>query len=275
MPEDSQQDLTLILPDGSSRTYPIGTTPLDVAQSIGPRLAKDSIGAELDGAAVDLRQPLESGGSFRIFTTKSPEAGEFVRHSAEHVLADAVKRLWPDVLIDAGRRDHSEKYQYDFRFPRAFSADDLEKIEAKMREILAEDSVFERVEVSREEAAALFQGLGEDLKVDRLGEIPEGETITLYRHGEFADLCRGPHVQRASQIGVVKLIEASGVYWKGLETNEMLQRIYGTAFVSKEELAQYEQLLELAQARDHRRLGVQDLPRRALRCLPLGPAPKA
>lgn len=255
MPEDSKPELTLTLPDGSSRTCPLGTTPLGVARSIGPRLARDSIGAELDGVAIDLRQPLQSGGSFRVFTAKSPEAGAFVRHSAEHVLADAVKRLWPDVEIDVGRRDHSEKFQYDFRYPRAFTPDDLEKIELKMREILAEDSDFERIAVSREEAASIFQEMGETLKVERLKDIPDDQDITLYRHGEFIDLCRGPHVQRASQIGALKLIEASGVYWKGVETNEMLQRIYGTAFASQEEMVQYEQQLEAAKARDHRRLG--------------------
>lgn len=257
MSEDLQQELSLVLPDGSSRTYPVGTTALEVAQSIGPRLANDSIGAELDGKAIDLRQPLSSDGSIRIVTAKDQTAGEFIRHSAEHILADAVKRLWPDVEIDVGRRDHSEKFQYDFRYPQAFTPDDLERIEAKMREIQAEDSVFERVEVSREEAAAIFREMGESLKVERLSEIPEDQIITLYRHGDFVDLCRGPHVQRASQIGALKLIEASGVYWKGIETNEMLQRIYGTAFASKEELAQYEQQLEAARARDHRRLGAE------------------
>jgi threonyl-tRNA synthetase len=255
MSEGQPTELTLVLPDGSSRNYPQGTTPLEVAQSIGPRLAKDSIGAEIDGKAIDLRQPLESGGDLRIVTAKSPTAGEFIRHSAEHILADAVKRLWPEVEIDAGRRDHSEKFQYDFRYPQAFTPEDLEKIEVKMNEIQAEDSVFERLEVSREEAAAIFQEMGETLKVERLKEIPEDQSITLYRHGEFVDLCRGPHVQRASQIGALKLIEASGVYWKGVETNEMLQRIYGTAFASQQELVEYEQQLEEAQARDHRRLG--------------------
>jgi threonyl-tRNA synthetase len=213
------------------------------------------VGAEVNGRKVDLRTPLDQGGPFRIFTAQDPQGGEFIRHSAEHVLADAVKRLWPEVEIDVGRVDHSEKYQYDFRFPRAFTPEDLEQIEAKMGEILAEDGVFERREVSREEAGELFRQMGETLKVERLKEIPEGETITIYRHGQFTDLCRGPHVQRASQIGAVRLLEASGVYWKGIETNEMLQRIYGTAFASREELDDYLAQIEEARARDHRRLG--------------------
>ncbi len=252
---DSAQKLPLTLPDGSLREVAPGTTPLEVAAAIGPGLARAAVGAELDGAKLDLRQPLGRGGSFRLFTGRDPEAGEFIRHSAEHVLADAVKRLWPETEIDVGRVDHSEKFQYDFRFPRAFTPEDLERIEAKMREIVAEDHAFERIEMSREEAAELFRGMGESLKVERLADIPEGETITVYRDGPFTDLCRGPHVQRLGQIGAVKLLEASGVYWKGDESNEMLQRIYGTAFASKQELEAYEEQLEEARARDHRRLG--------------------
>lgn len=249
------QQIELTLPDGSVRSVASGTTPLDVANSIGPGLAKAAIGAALDDQLVDLRQPLSESGPFRLFTSKNPESGEFIRHSAEHVMADAVQRLWPGTEIDAGRQDHSEKFQYDFRFARAFTPDDLEKIEAKMLEILAEKSTFERLEVSRQEAEEIFRELGENLKVERLGDIPDGETITLYRHGRFTDLCRGPHVQNLSQIGAVKLLEASGVYWRGDENNERLQRIYGTAFGSKKELAAYEERVSQAQARDHRRLG--------------------
>jgi len=248
-------EIVLTLPDGSERRVPAGTTALEVAEGIGPRLARDAVGAELDGERVDLRLPLAHGGGFRIFTVKSPEAGEFVRHSAEHLLADAVRRLWPESEYDAGRQDHSEKFQYDFRFPRAFTAEDLEAIEAKMKEIAAEDAPFERVEVTREEAERIFRGMGFTLKLERLKDIPEGETITLYKHGAFTDLCRGPHVQRAGQIGAVKLLESSGSYFKGDERGERLQRIYGTAFSSEKELAAYLDRLEQARARDHRRLG--------------------
>jgi threonyl-tRNA synthetase len=228
-----------------------------VAAAIGPRLAKDAVGAELDGRKVDLRLPLQRGGAFRIFTVKSPEAGEFVRHSAEHVLADAVKRLWPEAEYDAGRQDHSEKFQYDFRFPRPFTPEDLEKIEEKMREILAEKSAFERVEVSREEAERTFRELGETLKAERLRDIPDGEPITLYKDGRFVDLCRGPHVRDLSQVGAVKLLEASSVYFKGDEKNERLQRIYGTAFATQKEMDEHMAALEAARARDHRRLGTE------------------
>ncbi|MGH9380832.1 MAG: threonine--tRNA ligase, partial [Thermoanaerobaculia bacterium] len=257
MPLASQQadELVLALPDGSQKLVAAGTTALAVAESIGPRLARDAVGALLDGAVVDLRQPLTIGGAFRLLTPKDPEAGPFIRHSAEHVLADAVIRLWPEALFDAGRRDHAEKFQYDFRFPRAFAAEDLEAIEAKMREILAEDHAFERLEVSREEAERIFREQGNDLKLERLRDIPPGETITLFRDGEFLDLCRGPHVQRLSQIGAVKLFETSGAYFRGDESREMLQRIYGTAFASKAELDAYLKQVEEARARDHRRLG--------------------
>ncbi|HET9768413.1 MAG TPA: threonine--tRNA ligase, partial [Thermoanaerobaculia bacterium] len=247
--------LELVLPDGSVRTVEAGTTPLVVAQGIGPRLAKDAVGALIDGELVDLRQPLERGGRLEIVTAKSARAGDFVRHSAEHVLADAVKRLWPEVEIDAGRKDHSEKFQYDFRIGRPFTPEDLARIEEKMREIVGEDSAFERVEVSRQEAERLFSEMGEHLKVQRLATIPEGETITLYRHGRFTDLCRGPHVQRASQIGAVKLLEASGVHWRGDESAEMLQRIYGTAFATPAGLEAYLHAIEEARARDHRKIG--------------------
>ena len=249
--------IELTLPDGSTRAMPRGGTALDVATDIGPGLAKAAIGAAFNGTAIDLRQPLLESGAFRIFTSRDAESGAFIRHSAEHVMADAVKRLWPEVEIDAGRQDHSEKYQYDFRYPQAFTPEDLEKIEAKMREILKERSTFERIEVTREEAQALFRDRGETLKLERLKDIPAGETITLFQHGDFTDLCRGPHVQRLDQIGAVKLLEASGVYWKGDESNERLQRIYGTAFGSKKELRAYEAQAEQAKARDHRRLGPQ------------------
>jgi threonyl-tRNA synthetase len=163
--------------------------------------------------------------------------------------------LWPGTPIDAGRQDHSEKYQYDFRFPRAFKPEDFEKIEEEMARIIAEDLEFERREVNRDEVRKVMTERGEDIKLVRLDDIPEGEAITLYAHGPFLDLCRGPHVQRTSQIGAVRLLEASGAYFKGDERNEMLQRIYGTAFASKKALDAYFARLEELKRRDHRRLG--------------------
>jgi threonyl-tRNA synthetase len=249
------EQIGLRLPDGSERTVAAGTTPLEVARAIGPRLAAAAVAGELDGAIVDLRAPLPRSGAFRVLTAKDKEAGAVIRHSAEHVLADAVERLFPGTIIDAGRQDHAEKFQYDFRFPRTFTPEDLEQIEAEMARIVKEARVFERTEVSRDEAAEVFKARGEEIKLVRLADIPAGERITLFRHGEFVDLCRGPHVQRTDQIGAFKLLESSGAYFKGDERNEMLQRIYGTAFASKDELDAYFAHLEEARRRDHRRLG--------------------
>jgi len=247
--------ITLKLPDGSTREYPAGTTVLEVAESIGKRLARDTVAAELDGKLVDLRTPIEADAAIRIITTRDPGAGEIIRHSAEHVMADAVKRIWPGTPIDAGRQDHSEKFQYDFRFPRPFKPEDFEKIEAEMQKIIAEDLHFERSVVSREEAIRLMEERGEDIKIRRIADIPEGEDISLYRHGDFVDVCRGPHLQRTGQIGAVRLLEASGAYFKGDERNEMLQRIYGTAFASKKEMKAYFDRIEELRQKDHRRLG--------------------
>jgi threonyl-tRNA synthetase len=247
--------IQVTLPDGSRREYPKGATVLEVAASIGPRLARDTVAGQVNGRVVDLRTPLTEDSELRIVTVKDPEGAEVIRHSAEHVLADAVKRLWPGTPIDAGRQDHAEKYQYDFRFPRPFTPEDFPRIEEAMRAIIAEDLPFERIETDRETARQLMRERGEDLKLVRLADIPEGETITLYRSGGFLDLCRGPHVQRTSQVGAVRLLESSGAYFKGDERNEMLQRIYGTAFASQQELEAYFARLEELRRRDHRRLG--------------------
>jgi threonyl-tRNA synthetase len=249
------EQITLRLPDGSERTFAVGTTPLEVARTIGERLARAAVAGELDGRIVDLRAPLRVSGAFRVLTARDPEAGEVIRHSAEHVMADAVEKLFPGTIIDAGRQDHSEKFQYDFRFPRTFTPEDLERIEGEMGRIVREGRPFTREVVTREQARDLFAARGEEIKLVRLADIPEGEEITVFRHGEFVDLCRGPHVQRTDQIGAFKLLETSGAYFKGDERNEMLQRIYGTAFASREELDAYFARIEEARRRDHRRLG--------------------
>jgi threonyl-tRNA synthetase len=250
-----QEQIRLTLPDGAERAFAAGVTPLEVARSVGARLARDAVAGELDGSIVDLRAPIPRSGPFRILTTRDPRAGEVIRHSAEHVLADAVERLFPGTIIDAGRQDHSEKFQYDFRFPRGFTPEDLEKIAAEMARIVAEDRPFEREVVGRERARELFRARGEEIKLVRLEDIPEAEAITVFRHGEFVDLCRGPHVQRTGQIGAFRLLETSGAYFKGDERNEMLQRIYGTAFATSAELDAYFARIEEARRRDHRRLG--------------------
>jgi threonyl-tRNA synthetase len=248
-------DIHVRLPDGRTLAVSAGASVLEVAGKIGPRLAKDAIAGRVGGRLVDLRSPVEDGAAVEIVTSRDPVAAEVMRHSAEHVMADAVKRLFPDAQVDVGRTDHAEKFQYDFLVAKPFTPEDLAKIEAEMKKIVAEDAPFTREVVTREEAHALFASLGEELKLSRLADIPEGQPITIYRHGRFADLCRGPHVQRASQIGAVKLLEAAGAYWRGNEANPMLQRIYGTAFASQRDLDLHLERIEEAKRRDHRRVG--------------------
>jgi threonyl-tRNA synthetase len=250
-------EVSVRLPDGRTLAVPAGTTALEVAARIGRRLARDALAARVDGRLVDLRAPLRQDVSLQIVTASDPQAAEVIRHSAEHVMADAVKRLFPNVQIDVGRSDHSEKFQYDFLVERPFTPEDLARIEEEMRRIVAENAAFERREVARDEARRLFEGQGETLKLSRLDDIPEGDTITVFSHGSFQDLCRGPHVQRAEQIGAFKLLEAAGAYWRGDERNPMLQRIYGTAFASAKELEEHLARIEEARRRDHRRLGAQ------------------
>ena len=244
------------LPDGNTMAMVKGSTVLEVAEKIGPGLAKAALAGRIDGELVDLRKPIETDAAIEIITTRSPEGGDVIRHSAEHVMADAVKRLFPHAQVDAGRADHSEKFQYDFLVPEPFTTEDIERIEKEMKSIVAEADAFTREVVTREEARELFRGLGEELKLSRLDDIPEDAEITIYRHGAFADLCRGPHVQNTKQIGAVKLLEVSGAYFRGDESSHKLQRIYGTAFASKKELKSHLARIEEAKKRDHRRVGV-------------------
>jgi threonyl-tRNA synthetase len=245
------------LPDGRTLEVTAGTTVLAVAEEIGAGLARAALAGRVAGELVDLRQPLNESCALEIVTSRDPQGGEVIRHSAEHVMADAVKRLFPEAQVDAGRADHAEKFQYDFRVANPFSPEDLDAIEAEMKKILKEKSDFSREVVTREEAEQIFTELGEHLKLARLADVPDGVEITLFRHGQFVDLCRGPHVRNVKQIGAMKLIEAAGAYLRGDESNEMLQRIYGTAFASKDELKEHLARIELAKERDHRRLGTQ------------------
>ncbi len=244
------------LPDGRTLAVPVGSTVLEVAERIGPRLAAAALAGRVDGKLIDLRTPLRANVALQIVTDRDAQAGEVIRHSAEHVMADAVKRLFPEAQVDAGRADHTEKFQYDFKVARPFTPDDLGRIEAEMRRILAEGASFTREVVTREQAPAQFAALGEELKLSRLDDIPSGEEITIFRHAEFRDLCRGPHVQHTRQIGAVRLLESSGNYWRGDERNPMLQRIYGTAFATQKQLDEHLARIEEAKARDHRRIGV-------------------
>ncbi len=238
-------------------SVPAQTTPLEVARQIGPGLAKAALATKLDGEWFDLREPLRKGGALRVITARDEEGAQVIRHSAEHVMADAVKRLWPETKIDVGRSGRDGKFQYDFDIPVRLGPDDLPRIEAEMQRIIGEDLPFERQAVSHAEARAEFERQGDELKVSRIDDLPRDAEITLYRHGDFVDVCRGPHVQSTRQIGAFKLTDVSGSYWRGDESNPMLQRVYGVAFAGKKQLKEYEARLEEALKRDHRRLGAE------------------
>ena len=249
----AEQVVRLTLPDGSVREVTAGTTGEAVAASIGARLAKDALAVKLDGQILDLKRPITASGAFEVITPKHPDALEVYRHSTAHLTAHAVKRLFPGVKIGIGPAiEHG--FYYDFDPGRPFTHEDLEKIEAEMRKIVAENVGVERVEMSKAEAVALFEGQGDHLKVEIVSGIPEG-SLSCYRQADFVDLCRGPHVPSTGKLGVFKLTHAAGAYWKGDERNPMLQRIYGASFLSQKELDEHLQRLEQARARDHRKLG--------------------
>jgi len=245
-------DIRLTLPDGSERTVPDRTTARAVAESIGPRLAKAAVAAKLDGDVVELDRPLARSGRFEVLTEKNPDALPVLRHSSAHVLATAVRRLFPEAGIGFGP-SIDDGFYYDFQVPRPFTPEDLERIEAEMQRVVAEDDPFVREEVSREEARRRFAG--DPLKLERLEEIPEGDVISVYRSGAFEDLCRGPHVPATGRVRHFKLLHAAGAYWRGDERRQMLQRIYGTAWFSKQDLGAYVLRLEEARKRDHRVIG--------------------
>ena len=251
--EAQQEKVTITLPDGSTKSVPKGTTVRQVAESIGPRLAHDAVAGVLDGRVVDLVTPIESDAKFEILTWKSPETVTIYRHSTAHLTAQAVKRLFPEVQIGIGPPIENG-YYYDFLPARPFTPEDLEKIEAEMRKIIAEDWKIERQEMPVSEAIGIFEGQKDPLKVQIARELGD-ERVSCYRQGEFIDLCRGPHVASTGRLGVFKLTHTAGAYWKGDEKNPMLQRIYGASFLTQKELDGYLKGLEEARARDHRKLG--------------------
>jgi threonyl-tRNA synthetase len=245
--------IRLTLPDGSVREVPSGTTGRAVAESIGPRLAKDALGVKLSGNVLDLSRPLTESGKFEVVTPKHPDALELYRHSTAHLCANAVKRLFPGVKIGIGPAIENGFY-YDFDPGRPFTPEDLEKIEAEMKRIVAEDNAVVRKEMSKADAVALFSAQNDPLKVEIVGGIPEG-SLSCYEQKDFVDLCRGPHVPSTGKLGVFKLTHSAGAYWKGDERNPMLQRIYGAVFLTQKELDEHLARLEAAKARDHRRVG--------------------
>jgi threonyl-tRNA synthetase len=246
--------LTLTLPDGAQREVEEGTLPRDVVASIGQRLLKDALAVEVDGEVQDLVTPLRKSGSFKVLTAKDSRSLDVLRHSGAHVLATAVRRLRPDAKIGFGPAIEDGFY-YDFEVEEPFTPEDLEKFEAEMRKVAAEKFPFVRAEVSQSEARTKFSD--DPLKLERLGEFSEDEIISTYTDGPFIDLCRGPHVPDTSYLKHFKLLHTAGAYWRGDEKRQMLQRIYATAWFSKDDLDAYLHRLEEAKRRDHRLLGAQ------------------
>ena len=244
--------IRLTLPDGSVREVPRGSTSRQVAQAIGAGLAKAAVAARVDGQIRDLDRPLEADTSFAILTERDAGALEVLRHSAAHVLATAVRELFPKAGIGFGP-PIEDGFYYDFEVERPFTPEDLEVIEKKMAEVAAKDYPFVREEVDRAEANRRFKD--DPLKLERIADLGEDETISVYTDGPFVDLCRGPHVPSTGRLKHFKLLSAAGAYWRGDSRRQMLQRIYGTAWFKKDDLEAYTYRLEEARKRDHRKLG--------------------
>src|SRR6056297_156879 len=246
----------IMLPDGSRKSFSEPVTVREVAADIGPGLAKAALAGEFNGRLVDVDYRIEGDGSLRIITTRDDEGVEVIRHSTAHLMAQAVKRLYPDTQVTIGPTiEHG--FYYDFAREKAFHPDDLEAIETEMQRIVDEDLPVQRSELPRDEAISFFRDQGEEYKAEIIADIPAGETLSLYRQGDFIDLCRGPHVPSTGKLGAFKLTKLAGAYWRGNSDNEMLQRIYGTAWGDKKHLKQYLKRLEEAEKRDHRRIGKQ------------------
>jgi threonyl-tRNA synthetase len=242
------------LPDGSMKEVPEGATIADVAASIGKRLAKDAIAGKVNGKVVDVYAPVPDGAKVEIVTPKSEEGIDTIRHSTAHLMAMAVQELFPGTQVTIGPVIENGFF-YDFGTDRPFSDEDLRRIEEKMTEIANRDLPVRREEWSREEAIRTFEQLGEKYKVEIIHGIPGDEPLSVYRQGEWFDLCRGPHVPSTGRLGAFKLTSVAGAYWRGDERNAMLQRIYGTAWADKDQLDAYVKRVEEAKARDHRKLG--------------------
>ncbi len=243
------------LPDGSIMNMESGVSGFDVAEKISANLAKAALAITVNGKTQDLSTPITTDATVTIITSKDKEGLQIIRHSCSHVMAQAVKELWPDVQVTIGPAIDNGFY-YDFARKEPFNTDDFAKIEAKMHEIVKRDEKLERIVMPRNEAIAYFKNLGEHYKAEIIEDLPEDEVISLYRQGSFTDLCRGPHVPSTGKIGdAFKLMKVAGAYWRGDSTKEMLQRIYATAWANKKDLDEYLKMLEEAEKRDHRKLG--------------------
>ncbi|RTL17754.1 MAG: threonine--tRNA ligase [Burkholderiales bacterium] len=246
--------ISIQLPDGSRREYPAPLTVGDVAASIGAGLAKAALGGKVDGKLVDLSHVIDHDAQLAIVTDKDADGLDMIRHSTAHLLAYAVKELYPEAQVTIGPVIDNGFY-YDFSYKRPFTPEDLAAIESKMTELAKKDEKVVRRVLPRDEAVAHFKALGEHYKAEIIGSIPAGEDVSLYAEGAFEDLCRGPHVPSTGKLKHFKLMKVAGAYWRGDHRNEMLQRVYGTAWASKDDLQKYLTLLEEAEKRDHRKLG--------------------
>jgi len=244
------------LPDGSVKRFSQPVTIAEVAGSIGAGLARAALAGKVDGKLVDTGYTVTSDASVSIVTERDPEGVDILRHSTAHLLAHAVKELFPEAQVTIGPVIENGFY-YDFSYKRPFTPEDLAAIEKRMQEIARKDLVVERKTMSRDDAVAFFNSIGEKYKAEIIASIPEKETISLYGQGNWVDLCRGPHVPSTGKLKVFKLMRVAGAYWRGDSKNEMLQRIYGTAWGKKEDQDAYLKMLEEAEKRDHRRLGTQ------------------
>jgi len=248
-------DITLTFPDGAARPYPSGITGKALAEGISKSLGKRAVAIVLDGRLADLADPIKASAKVKILTRTDPEALELIRHDAAHVMAEAVQALWPGTQVTIGPVIENGFF-YDFAKEEPFHPDDLAKIEAKMREIIARNAPFTKEFWSRDEAKAFFRKKGELFKVELIDAIPAGEEIKIYRQGQWLDLCRGPHMTATGQIGsAFKLTHFAGSYWRGNAQGQRLQRVYGTAWASDQELATYLAQIAEAEKRDHRKLG--------------------
>ncbi|HEX7719746.1 MAG TPA: TGS domain-containing protein, partial [Woeseiaceae bacterium] len=243
------------LPDGSVRHFDQALTGQEIASNIAKSLARDAVAIRVNDQLRDLTRLVEEDARIEIVTRDSADGMELLRHDAAHVLAEAVKELWPETQVTIGPAIENGFY-YDFARAEPFTPEDLERIEARMRDIVDRDEPITREVWNRQEAIEFFRQQGEEYKAQIIEDIPAGEELTLYRHGKFIDLCRGPHLPSTGRLGkAFRLLRVSGAYWRGDARNAMLQRIYGTAWPSDKQLRQYLEQLEQAEKRDHRRLG--------------------
>jgi len=246
----------ITLPDGSQRFFDHSVSVMDVANDIGPGLARAMLAGKVNGKLVDTSYVIENDAELAIVTERDEDGLEVIRHSTAHLLAQAVKALYPETQVTIGPVIEDGFY-YDFARPEPFTEADLDKIEQKMAELAKQDFTVKRSVMSRDEAVEFFRNMGEAYKAEIIESIPKDEVLSLYQQGDFIDLCRGPHVPSTGKLKAFKLMKVAGAYWRGDSNNEMLQRIYGTAWTDKKALKAYLHRLEEAEKRDHRRLGRQ------------------